>query len=207
MVYRKSRGFLGLGLQEPGFVVPRKLQGAEFGVTVWLDFMASGRLLEQHHCDRLHSRWAVHTEMPNFSARILNGTLCFTRCRLRSRVSPVVSFLRGGLPKIFPFARACSIPALTRSAISARSNCATAPIIWKTNSPAGKDVSTASVTETKSIPSALHISSPDMSCFKERANLSNFQTTTTSTDPRRQAFISSLRAGRLELAPETPWSR
>jgi hypothetical protein len=40
-----------------------------------------------------------------------------------------------------------------------------------------------------------------MSCFSERANLSNFQTTTISTDPRRQAFNSSLRAGRFELAP------
>jgi hypothetical protein len=56
-------------------------------------------------------------------------------------------------------------------------------------------------------PMALHISSPDMSCFNEGANLSNFQTTTTSTDRRRQAFNSSFRAGRFELAPETPWSR
>jgi hypothetical protein len=46
-----------------------------------------------------------------------------------------------------------------------------------------------------------------MSYFKERANLLNFQTTTTSTDPRRQAFIISFRAGRFELAPEMPWSR
>jgi hypothetical protein len=43
-----------------------------------------------------------------------------------------------------------------------------------------------------------------MSRFKDRANRSNFQTTTTLTDPRRQAFNSSLRAGRFELAPETP---
>jgi len=46
-----------------------------------------------------------------------------------------------------------------------------------------------------------------MSCFSERANLSNLQTSRTSIDPRLQAFISSLRAGRFEPAPEVPFSR
>jgi hypothetical protein len=98
-------------------------------------------------------------------------------------------------------------PDFTRSAMSDLSNCAIAAINWNKSSPLGRLVSTDSVTDTKSIPNARHISNPDISCFKERANLSNFQTRTTSTDPRRQAFNSSFRAGRLELAPETPWSR
>jgi hypothetical protein len=131
----------------------------------------------------------------------------FARSVLSSRLSARDSRRKGGRPRDLPFARAFANPDFTRSAISDLSNWATAPIIWKTSSPLGKLVSIDSVTETKSIPRALHISSPDMSCFKERANLSNFQTTTTSTDPRRHVFNSSLRAGRFELAPETPWSR
>ena len=46
----------------------------------------------------------------------------------------------------FAFARAFANPDSTRSAIKDLSNWATAPIIWNTSSPAGTEVSTASVT-------------------------------------------------------------
>ena len=41
--------------------------------------------------------------------------------------------------------------------------------------------------------SELDISSPAISCFNERANLSSFQTTITSTEPRRhlRQFVKS----------------
>ncbi len=59
---------------------------------------------------------------------------------------------------------------LTRSEINDLSNCATAPESSETSfHRAGREVSTASVTETKSMPNALHISSPEISIFRDRA--------------------------------------
>jgi hypothetical protein len=42
-----------------------------------------------------------------------------------------------GRPMRLRSARACAIPALTRSAIKSRSNCATAPTMWNSNRPVG----------------------------------------------------------------------
>ena len=70
------------------------------------------------------------------------------RCSLRIRVpSSSVSIRIGGRPIRLPFRRASASPALTRSPMSARSNCAIAPNIWNTSSPEGSDVSMASVAE------------------------------------------------------------
>src|SRR5689334_9614359 len=96
---------------------------------VWLDFMAYGRLLDRHHRDRLHKRWAVHTDTPNFLARSRNGVWCCRRCRRRLAVSLNVSLRKAGLPSTLPFARAFASPDFTRSPISDLSNWATAPII------------------------------------------------------------------------------
>jgi hypothetical protein len=147
------------------------------------------------------SLWAVHTETPNFLANNLNGTSACVRCRLRSAISLRVNLRNGGRPKVLPFALAFAKPDFTRSAISDLSNWATAPIIWNSISPAGSEVSTASVTDTKSMPSALHSSRPAIKFLRERAKRSNFQTMTTSTDRRRQSLSSSSSPGRLAVAP------
>jgi hypothetical protein len=110
-----------------------------------------------------HSLCAVQRETPNFLASILNGSFPCARCLLRSAASFRVNLRSGGRPKILPLARAFARPDLTRSAISALSNCATAPIIWNSISPAGRDVSTASVTDTKSIPSSVRGQRSDFS--------------------------------------------
>jgi hypothetical protein len=57
-------------------------------------------------------------------------------------------------PESCPSREHLANPDLTRSAISDLSNCEIAPIIWNMRSPIGSEVSTASVTETKSIPGA-----------------------------------------------------
>ena len=103
--------------------------------------------------------------------------LCSFRIRMRSSG---VSARIGGRPILFPFRRASPRPALTRSPINARSNCAIAPNIWNTSSPDGSDVSIASVADTKSIPNFRNSSSADTSCRNDLANRSNFQTSTTS---------------------------
>ena len=141
----------------------------------------------------VHSLWAVQTEIPNCLASILNVTFSCARCLLRSPISLRVNLRNGGRPKILPFARAFAKPDFTRSAINDLSNWATAPIIWNSISPAGSEVSTASVTDTKSMPSALHSSRQAIKFFRERAKRSNFQTTTTSIDRCRQSFNSSSR--------------
>ena len=81
-----------------------------------------------------------------------------------------------GSPRIV--AQAFANPDFTRSPIGDLSNWATAPTSWSSNSPLGMLVSTASVTETESIPSALHVSSPNVSCFSERDGPREKQTTT-----------------------------
>lgn len=65
-----------------------------------------------------HSLWAVHTETPNFLAKIRNVTFPHTRCLLRSAVSLRVNLRNGGRPNTLPFARAFAKPDFTRSAIS-----------------------------------------------------------------------------------------
>ena len=144
---------------------------------------------------------AVQTDTPKSLASLLNGTLSRICCRLRLATSVRVSLRSGGRPKILPFARAFAKPDFTRSAINDLSNWATAPIIWNSISPAGRDVSTASVTDTKSMPRALHSSRPAIRFLRERAKRSNFQTTTTSIVRRRQSVSSSSRPGLFADAP------
>jgi hypothetical protein len=60
----------------------------------------------------------------------------------------------------------------------------------------------ASVTETKSIPSDRYSSKPEINAFGLLAKRSNFQTTTTSTDPVDRSFCSSFNAARLALDPD-----
>ena len=74
------------------------------------------------------------------------------RCLRSSAISLGARFRSAGRPSLLPFALAFASPAFTLSPINDRSNWATAPIIWNISSPAGNEVSTASVTETKSIP-------------------------------------------------------
>jgi hypothetical protein len=113
----------------------------------------------------MHSRCAVHTDSASFLASSRNQALFRTRCRLSSTVSARVSLRRGGRP--FKTLRR-----LRSSGTQVR------PLAPKYQRPPSR--------KQKSIPSVLHISSPDMSCFKERAKsveLPNHGDV--SMDPRR----------------------
>lgn len=72
----------------------------------------------------------------------------------------------------FPFARPLRSPALTRSTISERSSCATAPRTVKATLPAGVLVSICSPRLTKAIPRELNVSTARSKCETERANRS-----------------------------------
>ena len=107
----------------------------------------TGTQARQPRCT--HRWWAVHTDTPNFLAKSLYGMFCRRLSCLRARISPCVRLRIGGRPSTLPLARAFPNPDFTLSEMRLRSNCATAPIIWNTSSPAGNEVSTDSVTETK----------------------------------------------------------
>ena len=93
---------------------------------------------------------------------------------VRKRVTSVASTDTAGRPNFTPRLFAAFCPAMTRSLMMLRSSSATAPSTVKTIFPAGVDVSIASVTETKSMPSAENSSSARRRWLVLGANLSNF---------------------------------
>jgi len=105
-------------------------------------------------------------------------------------------------PMCWPARLAAACPARTRSIMSECSNSATAPKIWKVIFPAAVRVSILSSIDMNSTPHFWNLSRASSKCCSDRANLSNFQTTTMSILPRWQSSISLSSAGRLFFLPE-----
>ncbi len=83
-----------------------------------------------------------------------------------------------------------------RSPINARSNCPMAAMTWKISSPAGVEVSTSSLIETKATRHRRRWSRVATSCLTERAARSNRWTMTASNFPeRRRPRAGGTRAG------------
>ena len=108
----------------------------------------------------------------------------------RSRLIVAASTTIRGRPSVLPFALALRSPARTHSAINDRSNSATAPRTVNTILPTGVLVSICSLRVTKAMPSALKVSSARSRWDTERANLSNFQTTTASNWQRCATILT-----------------
>ena len=99
-----------------------------------------------------------------------------------------------------PWVGAVRRPALVRSAMSARSSCATAPSICRENMPCGVVVSTGSCRLRKCAPWASSGSMIESRWATERARRSS--RTTTKLSPGLISRSSRARTVRLRLAPE-----
>ena len=82
-----------------------------------------------------------------------------------------------GRPPRRPRRRAAARPALTRSRVSDRSNCASAPKIWKSNSPCGVVVSICSVSERNATPRSFSPFTVANRWGSDRPRRSSFHTT------------------------------
>ena len=106
-----------------------------------------------------------------------------------------------GRPPRRPRRRGAASPACTRSWISARSNCASAPKMWNSNSPCGVVVSICSVRDRNATQRSFRSVTVVSRCGRDRPSRSNFQTTRQS--PARikaSALPRPARSPRLPLA-------
>ena len=115
------------------------------------------------------------------------------------RMAPGSRARSPGLPPTRPRALADPNPALVRSAISARSNCATAPSTCSENMPCGVVVSMGSRRERKCAPLASNCSMTLSRCATERAKRS--RRTTTRVSPGRMSRSTRASTGRSRSAP------
>ena len=92
---------------------------------------------------------------------------------IRSRVSILII---GGRPPWRPRHFAAASPAITRSRVSARSYCASAPKRENSNSPCGVVVSICSVSDRNAIPRAFRSVTIDSRCGSGRPSRSSFHT-------------------------------
>jgi hypothetical protein len=96
-----------------------------------------------------------------------------------------------GRPPRRPRRRAAARPALTRSCVRDRSNCARAPKTWNSNSPCGVVVSICSVSERNAIPRSLRSFTVVSRCDSERPSRSSFHTTRQSPGRRNASALAS----------------
>jgi len=144
--------------------------------------------------------------MPYFSASSLKLILDL-RLSFRSlSVSITLRSFSGGLPDLPPRAFALRSPARTRSPIRLLSSSDTLASTVNIIFPVALLVSIFSDSETNSIPSARRVSSALGRWETDRANRSNFQTTTTSKRQRFASAISRFSSGRETDAPQIPLS-